>query len=192
MKPSALLINTARGEVVDPGALLGALDTRQIRAAALDVTEPEPLPADHPLVALAQLHRRAAHRQRQRGDAQQDGGHRGGEPAGGPGGAAAAALRESRGLRRLGISEPSGLPDEEGKQPAKWSGAEPSGLPGRWGSNPEGERRRLSGLSGEKEKQPGRAEVLAGLTARLSSVEWGHLAWLISALIERMPLWISS
>jgi glyoxylate reductase len=52
MKPSALLINTARGEVVDPGALLGALDTRQIRAAALDVTEPEPLPADHPLVAL--------------------------------------------------------------------------------------------------------------------------------------------
>ena len=52
MKPSAILINTSRGPVVDTGALLGALDTWQIRGAALDVTDPEPLPADHPLLAL--------------------------------------------------------------------------------------------------------------------------------------------
>ena len=53
MKPNAVLINTSRGEVVDPGALLAALTAEQIRAAALDVTEPEPLPADHPLLGLA-------------------------------------------------------------------------------------------------------------------------------------------
>ncbi len=52
MKPSAILINTARGGVVDQDALLVALRSGQIRAAGLDVTTPEPLPADHPLLQL--------------------------------------------------------------------------------------------------------------------------------------------
>ena len=52
MKPSAVLVNTSRGPVVDPAALVEALRDGEIFAAGLDVTEPEPLPADHPLVAL--------------------------------------------------------------------------------------------------------------------------------------------
>lgn len=50
MKPTAILINTARGGVVDQEALLQALQTGQIAAAGLDVTTPEPLPPDHPLL----------------------------------------------------------------------------------------------------------------------------------------------
>ena len=52
MKPSAVLVNTSRGPVVDPAALEHALRDGGIFAAGLDVTEPEPLPADHPLVQL--------------------------------------------------------------------------------------------------------------------------------------------
>lgn len=52
MKPTARLINTARGPIVDTVALYEALLTGQIAAAALDVTDPEPLPADHPLLKL--------------------------------------------------------------------------------------------------------------------------------------------
>lgn len=48
MKPDAILINAGRGRLVDTEALLAALRARRIRAA-LDVTDPEPLPADHPL-----------------------------------------------------------------------------------------------------------------------------------------------
>jgi len=55
MKPSAILINTARGPVVDPDALYTALKEGQIARAALDVTEPEPVPADHPLLTLDNL-----------------------------------------------------------------------------------------------------------------------------------------
>jgi len=52
MKPTAILINTSRGPVVDAGALGRALREGWIAAAALDVTDPEPLPSNHPLVAL--------------------------------------------------------------------------------------------------------------------------------------------
>jgi glyoxylate reductase len=55
MKPTAILINTARGAVVDPDALCAALKTRRIFAAALDVTDPEPLPMDSPLLQLDNL-----------------------------------------------------------------------------------------------------------------------------------------
>ena len=52
MKPSGILINMARGGVVDTDALHEALVSGQIAAAGLDVTEPEPLPRDHPLLKL--------------------------------------------------------------------------------------------------------------------------------------------
>ncbi len=52
MKPTAVLVNTSRGPVVDPTALEHALRGGEIFGAGLDVTEPEPLPADHPLVQL--------------------------------------------------------------------------------------------------------------------------------------------
>ena len=52
MKPTAVFINTSRGGVVDQEALYQALIQGEIAAAGLDVTEPEPLPPDHPLVSL--------------------------------------------------------------------------------------------------------------------------------------------
>ncbi|MGQ9814379.1 MAG: 2-hydroxyacid dehydrogenase [Candidatus Roseilinea sp.] len=52
MKPNAVLVNTARGPVVDTTALYEALKAGRIFAAGLDVTDPEPLPADHPLYTL--------------------------------------------------------------------------------------------------------------------------------------------
>ncbi len=52
MKPTAVLVNTSRGPVVDADALTDALRQGRIFAAGLDVTEPEPLPADHPLIGL--------------------------------------------------------------------------------------------------------------------------------------------
>jgi glyoxylate reductase len=55
MKTEAVLINTARGPIVDPDALYEALKQRRIFAAALDVTEPEPLPLEHPLYTLDNL-----------------------------------------------------------------------------------------------------------------------------------------
>jgi glyoxylate reductase len=52
MKPTAILVNASRGPVVDTGALVDALRNGSILGAALDVTDPEPLPADHPLVNM--------------------------------------------------------------------------------------------------------------------------------------------
>lgn len=52
MKPTAVLVNAARGPVVDTDALTDALRSGAIFAAGLDVTDPEPLPSDHPLVSL--------------------------------------------------------------------------------------------------------------------------------------------
>lgn len=55
MKPTGVLINMARGPVVDHGALYDALVNRRIGGAAIDVTDPEPLPRDHPLLSLENL-----------------------------------------------------------------------------------------------------------------------------------------
>jgi glyoxylate reductase len=52
MKPTAILVNASRGPVVDTDALIDALRNGSILGAALDVTDPEPLPADHPLVNM--------------------------------------------------------------------------------------------------------------------------------------------
>lgn len=56
MKPNATLINIARGAVVDQDALVEALNNQSIAAAFLDVTTPEPLPADNPLWSLDNAH----------------------------------------------------------------------------------------------------------------------------------------
>lgn len=53
MKPTSVLVNTSRGGVIDQDALVAALVAGRPMAAGLDVTDPEPLPPDHPLVGLA-------------------------------------------------------------------------------------------------------------------------------------------
>jgi glyoxylate reductase len=55
MKPTAILVNTSRGGIVDQDALARALHDGRIAGAALDVTDPEPLPADHPLLEAPHL-----------------------------------------------------------------------------------------------------------------------------------------
>jgi glyoxylate reductase len=55
MKPTAIFVNTSRGEVVDEEALLRALKERWIGGAGLDVFEREPLAADHPLLQLSNV-----------------------------------------------------------------------------------------------------------------------------------------
>lgn len=56
MKPSASILNFARGAVIDTDALVEALKNRTIAGAWLDVTDPEPLPSDHPLWSLDNCH----------------------------------------------------------------------------------------------------------------------------------------
>ncbi len=55
MRPTAYLVNTARGPIVDGGALRRALEEGWIAGAGLDVTDPEPLPADDPLLGAPNL-----------------------------------------------------------------------------------------------------------------------------------------
>jgi len=55
MKPSALFVNTARAELVEPGALLASLREGRPGFAALDVYEEEPVPRDHPLLAMSNV-----------------------------------------------------------------------------------------------------------------------------------------
>ncbi|HUF14614.1 MAG TPA: D-glycerate dehydrogenase [Acidimicrobiia bacterium] len=52
MKPTSYLVNVSRGPVIDTEALVGALESGQIGGVALDVTDPEPLPPDHPLLSF--------------------------------------------------------------------------------------------------------------------------------------------
>ena len=52
MKPGSILINTARGEIIDEAALVNAFTKRHLKAAGLDVYHQDPLPTDHPLLAL--------------------------------------------------------------------------------------------------------------------------------------------
>lgn len=55
MKKSAILINTSRGAIINPNALYKALSSGEIAGAAIDVTEPEPIPTDSPLLTLDNL-----------------------------------------------------------------------------------------------------------------------------------------
>jgi len=56
MKSSAVLVNVARGSVVDQDALVAALIEKRLGGAFLDVTTPEPLPAEHPLWSMPNVH----------------------------------------------------------------------------------------------------------------------------------------
>jgi phosphoglycerate dehydrogenase-like enzyme len=55
MKPTAVLINVGRGPVVDTEALMRALNNGRIKGAGLDVVDPEPLPAGHPLYHMEKV-----------------------------------------------------------------------------------------------------------------------------------------
>ena len=52
MKPTAILVNTSRGGILDDEALIDALKSNRLRGAVLDSFDPEPLPSDHPLLAI--------------------------------------------------------------------------------------------------------------------------------------------
>lgn len=55
MQPGVVVINLARGDLIDPNALTAALQSGHVSAAALDVFQPEPIPADHPILKMDQV-----------------------------------------------------------------------------------------------------------------------------------------
>jgi glyoxylate reductase len=55
MKPTVYFVNASRGAIVDTKALMDALSAGEIAYAALDVTDPEPLPGDHPLLKYSNI-----------------------------------------------------------------------------------------------------------------------------------------
>lgn len=54
-KPGVIVVNLARGDLIDPAALVAALQSGHVSAAALDVFSPEPIPAGHPILSLPQV-----------------------------------------------------------------------------------------------------------------------------------------
>jgi D-3-phosphoglycerate dehydrogenase / 2-oxoglutarate reductase len=54
-RPGLLLVNLSRGDLVDPGALVAALDSGHVAGAALDVFQPEPIPAGHPILGRSNV-----------------------------------------------------------------------------------------------------------------------------------------
>ena len=104
MKPNAILINTSRGPIIDHQALYESLRAGRIGAAALDVTEPEPIGVDSPLLQLDNCIVLAAFGERKQANAGADGDACGRESACGAEGRATAALRQSWRSTTMGVN----------------------------------------------------------------------------------------